>query len=227
MGAGPKDQDVSRKHIVEGMKASLRHLQLHNVDVVVCDRSEPYTPIEETVRPMNFVIQQGWAYYWGTSEWLASDIQEACEIADRLGLIRPIVEQSQYSIVDRNKVEFEFVDLYKKYNQDSRRFRRYLSDMQLVPSFDERVEMAEKIKMIVAELGCSLPQLALAWCVSNENASTVMIGASRPEQLENLKELDFVDKVTPEVKAKIDAIVNFVPTVPALNSLATLHGRRL
>ncbi|KAG4231505.1 hypothetical protein PC116_g20240 [Phytophthora cactorum] len=107
MGAGPKDQDVSRKHIVEGMKASLRHLQLHNVDVVVCDRSEPYTPIEETVRPMNFVIQQGWAYYWGTSEWLASDIQEACEIADRLGLIRPIVEQSQYSIVDRNKVEFE------------------------------------------------------------------------------------------------------------------------
>ncbi|KAG3107976.1 hypothetical protein PI125_g12235 [Phytophthora idaei] len=100
-------------------------------------------------------------------------------------------------------------------------------DMQLVPSFDERVEMADKIKMIVAELGCSLPQLALAWCVSNENALTVMIGASRSEQLENLKELVFVDKVTPEVKAKIDAIVNFVPTVPALNSLATLRGRRL
>ncbi|KAG6953307.1 hypothetical protein JG688_00012888 [Phytophthora aleatoria] len=199
---GIQNSGVSRKHIVEGMKASLRRLQLHNVDVVFCDRSEPYTPIEET--------------------------------------------QSQYSIVDRNKVEFEFVDLYKKYNRDSRRFRRYLSvccqantasdsrfatpmfkDMQLVPSFDERVEMADKIKMIVAELGCSLPQLALAWCVSNENASTVMIGASRPEQLENLKELDFVDKVTPEVKAKIDAIVNFVPTVPALNSLATLRSRRL
>ncbi|KAG2847651.1 hypothetical protein PC118_g12339 [Phytophthora cactorum] len=222
MGAGPKDQDVSRKHIVEGMKASLRHLQLHNVDVVVCDRSEPYTPIEETVRPMNFVIQQGWAYYWGTSEWLASDIQEACEIADRLGLIRPIVEQSQYSIVDRNKVEFD-----TSRPSDSRFATPMFKDMQLVPSFDERVEMAEKIKMIVAELGCSLPQLALAWCVSNENASTVMIGASRPEQLENLKELDFVDKVTPEVKAKIDAIVNFVPTVPALNSLATLHDRRL
>ncbi|KAF1778500.1 NADP-dependent oxidoreductase domain [Phytophthora cactorum] len=218
------------KHIVEGMKRHYVTFSSTTSTWSVCDRSEPYTPIEETVRPMNFVIQQ-------VSGWL--QISEACEIADRLGLIRPIVEQSQYSIVDRNKVEFEFVDLYKKYNQDSRRnystsrpsdsrfATPMFKDMQLVPSFDERVEMAEKIKMIVAELGCSLPQLALAWCVSNENASTVMIGASRPEQLENLKELDFVDKVTPEVKAKIDAIVNFVPTVPALNSLATLHGRRL
>ncbi|KAF1784832.1 NADP-dependent oxidoreductase domain [Phytophthora cactorum] len=97
---GPNDQGLGRKHIVEGLKASLRRLQHDNVD---------------TVRAMNFVIQQGWAYYWGTSEWLASDIQEACEIADRLGLIRPVVEQPQYGLIDRNKVEFEFVDLYKKY----------------------------------------------------------------------------------------------------------------
>ncbi|KAF1792236.1 NADP-dependent oxidoreductase domain [Phytophthora cactorum] len=196
MGAGPKDQDVSRKHIVEGMKASLRHLQLHNVDVVFCDRSEPYTPIEETVRPMNFVIQQGWA---------TIGAREACEIADRLGLIRPIVEQSQYSIVDRNKVEFEFVDLYKKYNRthdantasDPRFATPIFKDMQLVPSFDERVEMADKIKMISSR------------------------AAGEPQGAR------LVDKVTPEVKAKIDAIVNFVPTVPALNSLATLRGRRL
>ncbi|KAL4109837.1 hypothetical protein PRIC1_001532 [Phytophthora ramorum] len=103
-GAGPNDQGVSRKHIIEGMKASLRRLELDNVDVAFCHRSEPYTPIEETVRAMNFVIQQGWAYYWGTSQWLASDIQEACEVADRLGLIRPIVEQAQYSLIDRNKL---------------------------------------------------------------------------------------------------------------------------
>ncbi|KAF4145077.1 Aldo/keto reductase family [Phytophthora infestans] len=250
-GAGPNDQGVSRKHISEGIKASLRRLELDNVDVVFCHRSEPYTPTEETVRAMNFVIQQGWAYYWGTSEWLASDIQEACETADRLGLIRPVVEQSQYSMFDRNKVEFEFVDLYKKYKlglttfsplsfgvlsgkysagrpSDSRFATPMFKDMQLVPSFDKRVEMSDKIKLIAAELGCSLPQLALAWCVANEKVSTVMIGASRPEQLEeNLKALAFVDKVTPEVKAKVDAIVNFVPTVPELNSLATLRGRHL
>ncbi|KAG3235372.1 hypothetical protein PI124_g19595 [Phytophthora idaei] len=101
-------------------------------------------------------------------------------------------------------------------------------DMQLVPSFEERVAMADMIKLIAAELGYSIPQLALAWCASNENASTVMIRASRPEQLEeNLKALDFVDKVTPEVKAKIDAIINFVPTTPELNSLVTLRGRHL
>lgn len=113
--SGPNDQGLSRKHIVEGMKSSLARLQLDYVDVVFCHRQEPYTPIEETVRAMNYLIEQGWAFYWGTSEWLASDIQEACDIADRLGLIRPIVEQPQYNMFVRNKVEFEFVDLYKKY----------------------------------------------------------------------------------------------------------------
>lgn len=248
MGAGPNDQGVHRKHIVEGIKASLRRLQLDNVDVVFCHRSEPYTPIEETVRAMNFVIDQGWAYYWGTSEWLASDIQEACEIADRLGLIRPIVEQSQYNIFERNRVEFEYTDLYKKYKlglttwsplafgmlsgkysagrpSDSRFTTPMFKDM---PDFDERVAMADKMKQIANDLGCSLPQLALAWFLSNENASTVMMGASRPEQLaENLKALDFVEKVTPDVKAKIDAIVNFVPSVPQQDALVTLRGRHL
>ncbi|GMF38481.1 unnamed protein product [Phytophthora fragariaefolia] len=113
--SGPNDQGNSRKHIVEGIKASLKRLDLEYVDVVFSHRPEPYTPTEETVRAMNFVINQGWAFYWGTSEWLASDIREACEIADRLGLIRPIVEQAQYNIFVRNKVEYEFVDLYKKY----------------------------------------------------------------------------------------------------------------
>uniref|UniRef100_H3G6L8 NADP-dependent oxidoreductase domain-containing protein n=1 Tax=Phytophthora ramorum TaxID=164328 RepID=H3G6L8_PHYRM len=238
MVCGPNEQGIGRKHIVEGTKASLRRLQLDYVDVIFCHRPEPYTPIEETVRAMNYVIEQGWAFYWGTSQWLASDIQEACEIADRLGLIRPIVEQPQYNIFTRNKVDYEFVDLYKKYKlglttwaplaygtlsgkysagiPDGSRFSdKAFAARRLVPSFEERVEMAGKLKAIADDLGCSLPQLATAWCVSNENVSTVMIGASRPEQLEeNLKALDFVEKVTPEVKAKIDAIAKFVPTVP-------------
>ncbi|ETO82480.1 hypothetical protein F444_03388 [Phytophthora nicotianae P1976] len=232
---GPNDQGLGRKHIVEGLKASLRRLQLDNVDVVFCHRSEPYTPIEETVRAMNFVIEQGWTYYWGTSEWLASDIQEACEIADRLGLIRPVAEQPQYSLFDRNKVDFEFVDLYKKYKLGLTTWSplsfgvlsgKYSAGKPAESRFT--TPFFRDIKPIAAELGCSLPQLALAWCVSNENVSTVLVGASRPEQLEeNLKALNFVEKITPEVKAKIDAIVNFVPTVPVANELATLRGRFL
>lgn len=99
---GPNDQGLSRKHIVEGLKASLKRLQLDYVDVVFCHRPDDFTPIEETVRAMNYVIEQGWAFYWGTSQWMPADIHEACEIADRLGLIRPVVEQPKYNIFDRS-----------------------------------------------------------------------------------------------------------------------------
>ncbi|KAK1928138.1 putative voltage-gated potassium channel subunit beta [Phytophthora citrophthora] len=238
---GPNDTGLGRKHIVEGMKSSLARLQLDYVDVVFCHRQDPYTPIEETVRAMNYLIEQGWAFYWGTSEWLATDIQEACEIADRLGLIRPIVEQPQYNIFERNKVEFEFLDLFKKHKlglttwsplaygtltgkyttglpTDSRFTTPMFKEGPLLEGFTEHVAMADQLKPIAAELGCTLAQLSIAWCVSNENVSTVLVGASRPEQLkENLKALLYVDKVTPEVKAKIDAIVQFVPKVPAID----------
>lgn len=248
---GPNDQGLSRKHIVEGLKASLNRMQVANVDVVFCHRAEPYTPIEETVRAMNFVIEQGWAHYWGTSEWLASDIKEACDVADRLGLIRPVAEQPCYNVFDRNKVEFEFVDLYKKYKlglttwsplafgvlsgkysagkpAESRFNTPMFEDLPMTPSFGERVKLADELKPIAAELGCTLPQLALAWCVANENVSTAMIGASRAEQLEeNLKALAIVDKITPEVKNQIDAIINFQPSVPKPDELVTMRGRFL
>jgi voltage-dependent potassium channel beta subunit len=250
--AGPNDQGNSRKHIVEGIKASLKRLDLEYVDVVFSHRPEPYTPIEETVRAMNFVINQGWAFYWGTSEWLASDIREACEIADRLGLIRPIVEQSQYNIFVRNKVEYEFLDLYQKYKLGLTTWSplafgiltgkysngkpdgsRYTTPMfkeggPFSAGFAERVELADKLKPIAEELGCSLAQMSMAWAVSNEHASTVLIGASRPSQLEeNLKALEFVDKITPEVKAKIDEIVKFAPSVSKVDHLTLLRGRHL
>ncbi|KAE8996694.1 hypothetical protein PR001_g19784 [Phytophthora rubi] len=212
--SGPNDQGNSRKHIVEGVKASLKRLDL--------------------------------------DEWLASDIREACEIADRLGLIRPIVEQAQYNIFVRNKVEFEFVDLYKKYklglttwsplafgtltgkySDGKPEGSRYTAPMfkegsPLAEGFAERVEMADKLKPIAKDLGISLAQMSIAWAVANENASTVLIGASRPSQLEeNLKTLAHVDKITPEVKAKIDEIVNFVPTVSKMDNFALLRGRHL
>ncbi|KAL4094167.1 hypothetical protein PRIC1_009830 [Phytophthora ramorum] len=107
VGAGPNDQGIGRKHIIEGTKASLRRLQLDYVDVLFAHRSEVFTPIEETVRAMNFVINQGWAFYWGTSSWSSADFKEACDIADRLGLVRPIVDQPEYNLLERSKVELE------------------------------------------------------------------------------------------------------------------------
>ncbi|KAE8899951.1 hypothetical protein PF003_g16042 [Phytophthora fragariae] len=230
--AGPNAQGLSRKHIIEGTKAALKRLDQEYVDVLFCHRPEPFTPIEETVRAMNYVIDQGWAFYWGTSMWTAAQISEACEITDRLG-VRPIVEQPIYSVLDRNKVEFEYVDLYKKYNlglttwsplaygaltgknsggtpEGSRMENPMFKAIS--PELAARVEKADKLKPVAQKLGISLAELALAWCVSNENVSTVMIGAKTPAQLEqNLKALEAVEKITPEVKAEIDALVPFVP----------------
>ncbi|KAG2761189.1 hypothetical protein JG687_00011986 [Phytophthora cactorum] len=234
--SGPNEQGLSRKHIVEGTKASLKRLDQEYVDVIFCHRPDPYTPIEETVRAMDFVINQGWAFYWGTSQWSAAQIIEACEIADRLGLIRPIVEQTIYSILDRNKVEFEYVDLYKKYKlglttwsplaygaltgkysagtPEGSRMETAMYKA-ISPDFSERVAKADKLKPLAEKLGLSMAELALAWCVSNENVSTVMVGAKTLSQLEqNLKAIEALEKITPVVKAEIDALI---PSVPELS----------
>lgn len=112
----PNQRGLSRKHIIEGMEASLKRLQLDRVDVVFAHRPDVATPMEEFVRAMNWVIDQGWAHYYGTSEWTAQQIQEAIGVADRLGLQRPIVEQPQYSILHREKFEVEYAPLFKNYN---------------------------------------------------------------------------------------------------------------
>ncbi|POM61675.1 hypothetical protein PHPALM_29278 [Phytophthora palmivora] len=232
--SGPNDQGLTRKHIVEGTKASLKRLDLAYVDVIYCIRPDTYTPLEETVRAMNFVIEQGWAFYWGTSQWSAAMIIEAIGIADRLGLIRPIVEQSVYSLLDRTKVEFEYADLYKKYKLGMSTWSPLASgaltgkhsggivagtrmdnpiQKAFIPDFADRVIKAEKLQTVADDLGITLAELAIAWCVSNENVSTVMIGARNLVQLEqNLKVLSVLAKITTEVKTKIDTLVPFAPT---------------
>jgi voltage-dependent potassium channel beta subunit len=235
--AGPNDQGISRKHIVEGTRASLQRLQLDYVDVVFCHRNEPFTPVEEVVRAMNFVINQGWAFYWGTSEWSAAEIDEACAVADRLHLIRPIVEQPQYNLLTRTKVEYEFADLFKrrklgltvwsplamgiltgKYSGGDIPEGARLANpgyRSAVSSFDDSVAIARQLEPIAKRLDCSLAQLAIAWCVSNENVSTVLLGARNSAQLvETAGAMRVVPKVTKEVKAEIDAIVKFVPLAP-------------
>jgi len=242
---------VARKHVVEGAKASLKRLELDYVDVIYCHRPDPHTPIEETVRAMNFVIDQGWAFYWGTSEWNAADIIEACEIADRLGLIRPVVEQPQYNILERSRVDFDLASLYKKYklgltvwsplsmgiltgkySAGKPEGSRYASPAFQVgwvqEGFAEKVEAADKLQPIASELGCSLAQMAIAWALSNPNVSTILLGASRPEQLEEtLKAVDVESKMTPQVKEKIDAVVKFVPTLPEMDALALVRAKYL
>ncbi|KAG6616502.1 putative voltage-gated potassium channel subunit beta [Phytophthora cinnamomi] len=248
-GVPPNEQGLSRKHIVEGTKAALKRLQLDYVDVLFCHRADAFTPIEETVRAMNFVIDQGWAFYWGTSSWSAAQIMEACEIADRLGLARPIAEQPEYNLMQRNKVEFEYVDLFKKYKlglttwsplafgtltgkyssggKDGSRLGNPVWSA-VVPDFDERVAKAEKLKPIADELAVPMALLAIAWCVSNQNVSTVLLGAKTPAQLEqNLKCLDVLPKITPEVKAKIDAVAPFVPHAPEKDWASLMRQRHL
>ncbi|KAK1947956.1 putative voltage-gated potassium channel subunit beta [Phytophthora citrophthora] len=235
---GPNEQGLSRKHVLEGIRASLKRLGLEYVDTIFCHRPDPCTPIEETVRAMNYVIESGKAFYWGTSEWSARDIIEACEIADRLGLIRPAFDQPQYHILERSRVEIDYGVLYEKYGyglttwsplafgilsgkysngipEGSRlsmsSYMNYVAD-----GFETKVAKADKLTAIADEIGCTLAQLAIAWCVSNERVSTVILGASSVAQLdENLDSLNLVAKLTPEIRAKIDEIADVKFAIPA------------
>ncbi|KAK4528025.1 hypothetical protein GAYE_SCF48G5959 [Galdieria yellowstonensis] len=228
----------SRKHIVEGIEASLKRMDLEYVDVVFCHRPDPLTPIEETVRAMNHVIDRGYAYYWGTSEWSAQEITEACRVADRNGLIRPLCEQPQYNIFHRHRVEIEYEPLYREFglgttiwsplawgilsgkysgknipegSRLSLEKYKWLKDT----AFSERewqIEKTDQLKPIAQELGCSVAQLAIAWCAANPNVSTVITGATRLEQLEeNFKAVSIVPKLTPEVMSRIDKIAQTKP----------------
>lgn len=235
----PNAQGAGRKHIVEGVKRSLERLQLDYVDVVSTHLPETSTPIEETVRAMNFVIDQGWSMYWGLSNCTAADIRKTFAIADRLGLVRPVVEQPKYSVLDRTQVEHELAELCHEHklglavysplemgilsgkygsggdaHDPNARLKQQSAFRSLFDSqeFSDKVRKANQLKEIADELGCTLPQLALAWCMSNEHVSTVLVGAKSRAQFEDSVEaLRFDKSMTPDVKAKIDAIVQFTP----------------
>ncbi|KAF4983912.1 hypothetical protein FZEAL_789 [Fusarium zealandicum] len=241
---------LSRKHIVEGLEASLARLQLRYVDVVYAHRPDRLTPMEETVRAFNYVIDNGLAFYWGTSEWSADEIAEAVGIARDLRMIPPIVEQPQYNMLVRDKVEGQFQRLYErnglglttfspikmgllsgKYNdlvdgqppKDSRfgaskdGFADFMRDRMGSDDWKEEIEQVRQLKPIADKLGVSQSQLAIAWCLKNPNVSSVITGASRPEQLEeNVGALKVLDKLTPEILGEIDAITkNKVTLDPA------------
>lgn len=237
-GAGPNDTGLSRKHILEGANASLRRLQMDYVDLIFCHRPDKYTPVEETVWAMNLLIQQGKAFYWGTSEWSAAEIMEAYGVAQREHLIPPLMEQPEYHMFHRERVESEYARLYRdiglgttiwsplasgiltgKYNQgipqDSRlnlKGYEWLRERLESEEGRRKIEKVRQLSPIAEDLGYSMAQLALAWCLKNPNVSTVITGASRAEQInENMKALELAEKLTPEVMERIESILDNKP----------------
>ncbi len=233
-GQGPNQRGLSRKHIVEGTEASLKRLQLDYVDLIFCHRPDPNTPIEETVRAMSHVIDKGQAFYWGTSEWSAQQITEAYQIARREHLIPPLMEQPQYNMMWRERVEKEYAPLYRdiglgttiwsplasglltgKYNNgipDGSRLSlerfAWLKDRLLGDDAEEKLARVKTLSALAEELGGTMAQLAIAWCLLNENVSTVITGASRVEQVEeNMKALALYEKLDGEAVAKIESIL--------------------
>jgi len=230
---GPNEKNtLNRKYLMNAIDGSLARLQLDYVDMVFCHRPDPDTPIEETVWAMHDMIERGKALYWGTSEWSAADIRAAWEIAERHHLRKPVMEQPEYNLFHRGRVEREYARLYEDIGLGLTTWSplasglltgKYRSGVPagsrgaiprmkfLVEDLTDRTknEAVAKLGEVARELGCTTAQLALAWCAANPRVSTVITGASRPEQVrENMKAVEIVPKLTPEVMARIDEMTS-------------------
>jgi len=227
---GPNEKNtLNRKFLLDGIDGSLKRLKLDYVDLVYCHRADPNTPIEETVWAMHDMVERGKALYWGTSEWTAAEIREAWQVAERHHLRKPVVEQPEYNLFHRARVEKEYAPLYDeigiglttwsplasglltgKYRDgvpaDSRGAMPRLAFMVKDLTDKEKNAAVAKLDGIAKELGCTLAQLALAWCARNPNVSSVITGASRPAQVaENMKAAEVIGKLDADVMERIDA----------------------
>jgi voltage-dependent potassium channel beta subunit len=221
---------LNRKRLIEGINGSLERLQMDYVDVLYCHRPDKNTPIEETVWAMHNIIEWGKAMYWGTSEWKAAEIVEALAIAEKHHLHKPVVEQPVYNLLERHRFSGEYVRFYKeygygsttwsplasgllsgKYNKgipaDSRAATSNMSWLNESVTDKNNIAKVQALEPIAKELGCTLSQLSLAWCLKNPFVSTVITGASRVEQLhENMQAGEIAPKLTPEILKQIDTI---------------------
>ena len=237
-GRGPNQCGLSRKHIVEGTNKALKRLQVDYVDLVYCHRPDLYTPIEETVRAMNHVIDQGKALYWGTSEWSAQQITEAHGVARREHLIAPLMEQPQYHMFHRERFEVEYAPLFERFGMGSTIWsplggglltgkyddgmpsdtRATLAGMEFLrdryegDAASRNIVKVRELKPLADELGCTRAQLALAWTLKNPNVSTAITGASRPDHVtDNFGAMDVLPKLTDEVMTAMEAILDNRP----------------
>ena len=221
---------LNRKYLMQAVDRSLERFGLDFMDLIYCHRADPDTPIEETVWAMHDIITSGKALYWGTSEWKADEIRAAYEIAERHHLHKPVVEQPQYNLLHRERVEDEYARLYEdiglgltiwsplasglltgKYSagipDDSRAALKGYDWLQEQLTDEESLAKVQALVPIAKELDCTMAQLALAWCAANTNVSSVITGASRPSQVtENMAAIDVVERLTPEVMERINAI---------------------
>ncbi|HTB52057.1 MAG TPA: aldo/keto reductase [Ferruginibacter sp.] len=234
----PNQTGNNRKHLIEACNEALQRLQVDYLDLFYCHRPDKNTPIEETVLTMNHLIQQGKILYWGSSEWSGVEIMEAHRVAEHYRLIGPTMEQPQYNLFERNKVENEFSEIYKgvglgttvwsplasglltgKYNDGIPKGSRLgLKDTGWLKEriyVEEKLKKVRKLTELAGKLGITTAALSIAWCIKNPNVSTAILGATKKQQLlDNLKALDALPKLTPEVMEKIEKIMLTKPKLP-------------
>jgi len=233
----PNQTGLSRKHLTEACNEALQRLQTDYLDLFFCHRPDKNTPIEEVVLTMNTLIQQGKILYWGTSEWSGVELMEAHRVAQHYRLIGPSMEQPQYNLFERNKIENDYLEVYKnvglgttiwsplaaglltgKYNngipEGSRLGMEGFDWLKERWVMQEKIEKVKQLQLLANELGCSLPALSIAWCIKNPNVTTAILGATKKEQLiDNLTALKAVELLNPEVIGKIEAIMQNKPVL--------------
>lgn len=234
----PNQIGLGRKHVMEACHEALQRMQVEYLDLYFCHRPDKDTPIEEVVRTMNTLIQQGKIFYWGTSEWSAAEILEAHAAARQMGLEGPAVEQPQYNLFERYKMEKEYYTLFKnvgmgttiwsplasglltgKYANgipdDSRMALEGFDWLKDKTVTDSNIARVEKLRAVAEKLDTTLATLAIAWCISNPNVSTAILGATKETQLlENLKALEIYPRIDAGIKAEIDDIMQTKPIMP-------------
>jgi voltage-dependent potassium channel beta subunit len=239
-GQKPNQKGLMRKHVFEACNAALKRMQVDYLDLFFCHRPDINTPISETVLAMNTLLQQGKILYWGTSEWTAQQITEAHYWAERYKLVGPVMEQPQYNMFARESLEKDYLPLYKTFGLGTTIWSPLASGLltgkyiDTPPASDSRLglenmawlkdrtlaelDKAEKVKQLkklADEVGVTLTNLSLCWCLKNPNVSTVILGASKETQLaENLKAFDFMDKLDASVMQKIEDILQNKPVIP-------------
>lgn len=240
-GTAPTQRGLSAKHVTEACHAALRRLQVDHLDLYFCHRPDIDTPIEETVRAMDNLIRQGKVLYWGTSEWTAQQITEAHGVAREWRLTPPTMEQPEYNLFERRKVEGDYLPLYDSFGLGTTVWSPLASGLltgkyndgipegsrMALPGYEwlrerydseagrEKLAKTRELARIAEGAGISLTHLALAWCLRNPRVSTVILGASRLAQLQdNLAAIDAVERLTPEVMEAIEAVVQNRPEPP-------------